>query len=379
MSEILKRATFEATNSHQLSIVVVPIITGALATACVALRFRARYIQRLRCLFDDWLALVALILTWIFQGVNLAAVFAGGAGLPIETVIAIDPTAVTTYLKIILANFSLWVVTVSVVQLSILFFYIRIFSINKVFAWLSYVMVVLVTTFAIAGLFSEIFSCVPVSKSWDPTVNGTCVDGKSYCSAIGIIHVVFDLAIVTIPLPFIWRLKIAKGKKVVLSVLLCLGLVATIISLLKIVCLFDLTGIPQADVTDYLWLTILFQTVELPIGIICCCVPSLKPVMGEITAPFNSLASRLLSYSRRTDGQAGSNVYTSWSQSGDAGTDSKSQFVRLDSSFAHVGREGVQHDASAQAEEYELSRPSDNEPKDSNAINVSQTYAITRL
>jgi hypothetical protein len=40
------------------------------------------------------------ILTWVFQAVNMAAVFVGGAGLPIMTVAAIDPNAIVTYLKV---------------------------------------------------------------------------------------------------------------------------------------------------------------------------------------------------------------------------------------------------------------------------------------
>lgn len=40
------------------------------------------------------------ILTWAFQAINMAAVFVGGAGLPITTVMEIDPDAVATYFKV---------------------------------------------------------------------------------------------------------------------------------------------------------------------------------------------------------------------------------------------------------------------------------------
>lgn len=115
---------FKATNSHQLAIVIVPVIMVSLATVCVVLRFRARRLLKQAAMFDDWFCLIALvclwfisflvispspeyppltgqqILTWIFQGINMAAVFAGGAGLPIATVIEIDPSAVEVYLKV---------------------------------------------------------------------------------------------------------------------------------------------------------------------------------------------------------------------------------------------------------------------------------------
>lgn len=65
------------------------------------------------------------------------------------------------------------------------------------------------------------------------------------------------------------------------------------------VCIVDLTGIPQSDVTDYLWLSILLQTLELPIGIICCCVPNLKPAAAEISNAFSPVASRIFCCFRR--------------------------------------------------------------------------------
>ncbi|KAH6666341.1 hypothetical protein B0J14DRAFT_604668 [Halenospora varia] len=377
MSQILKRTTFAATNGHQLSIIIVPIIMVLLATLCVGMRFRARHIQKTQLMFDDWLCLVALILTWAFQGVNLAAVFAGGAGLPIATVMAIDPSAFTTYLKIILVNFSLWVVAVSVVQLSILFFYIRLFGVNDIFRWACYIFVFMITAFGIAGFFSEVFSCTPVSHSWDPLGPGTCVEAKPYCSSIGIIHVIFDFGIVILPMPLIWKLQLAFRSKVILSFLLCLGLVASIISLLKIVCLFDLTGIPQADITDYLWLTILLQTIELPIGIICCCVPSLKPVMVEIAPAFTSMTSRLLSYAGRSRGTSKRSYGSGTGSLHKSDNDSSAGFARLNDNISVGGVGSLGNKSSAQADDIELV-PATVRGKGENAIHVVNGYSVAR-
>jgi hypothetical protein len=61
MRELLKKSTFKAKNSHQLAIVVVPIIMVLLATICVGLRFRARRLQKSKVMFDDWLCVLALV------------------------------------------------------------------------------------------------------------------------------------------------------------------------------------------------------------------------------------------------------------------------------------------------------------------------------
>lgn len=115
--------TFRVTNSHQLAIIVASVVGVTLATICVALRFRARRMRKQPTEFDDWFCLAALvsllltpgsslfgdlgangtrhqILTWAFEAVNMAAVFVGGAGLPVATVNEIDPNAVAVYFKV---------------------------------------------------------------------------------------------------------------------------------------------------------------------------------------------------------------------------------------------------------------------------------------
>ncbi|KAI1457513.1 hypothetical protein F4805DRAFT_171843 [Annulohypoxylon moriforme] len=365
---------FQVVNSHQACIVVIPVIMVVLATIAVAMRFRARRLQGVACMFDDWLALVALILTWAFQGVNLAAVFAGGAGLPVETVMSIDPEAVVTFLKIELANFLIWIVVVSVVQLSILAFYVRIFGTNVIFRRACYVVIALVVGEGITGFFPELFSCTPVSKWWDSTKDGTCINGNLYCGIISPIHVALDLAIVILPMPLIWNLQMSIRNKLVLSVLLCLGLVASIISLLKIVCLFDLTGIPNTDVTDYIWLTIVLQTVELPIGIICCCVPSLKPVVIDWAPKFNSLTTRLLSWTRTTQDSASKR--SGYGELPRSGNTSSAGFAHLDKSSTQGS---LGNKASAHAHDIEMLPPMNVDPVESGkGIGVTNSYVITR-
>ena len=118
MIALVKRA-FTATNSAQLAIVIVPIIMVALATCTVVLRFHARRLTKADVLIDDWLVLAALVdLSRIndtglrltdqlildsdldFQGVNMGAVFAGGLGLPIAQVMAVNAQLFVTFMQI---------------------------------------------------------------------------------------------------------------------------------------------------------------------------------------------------------------------------------------------------------------------------------------
>lgn len=139
-------------------------------------------------------------------------------------------------------------------------------------------------------------------------------------------------------------------------------------------CIIDLTGIPQADVTDYLWLTILLQTLELPIGIICCCVPSLRPAVAEISDTFNSITSHLLSLTQRSR----STVDQSYDSVAFASeNDSKARFARLNDSSSNVERSRVQNKGIGHGAGIELSarggQPNVSQGRD---INVTNEYTV---
>ena len=149
-------------------------------------------------------------------------------------------------------------------------------------------------------------------------------------------------------------------------------------SLAKIVCLFDLTGIPAENVTEYLWPTVLMQTIELPVGIICCCIPTLAPVWKQVSPTLTSIAQRLLSRSRGSSGggsQSGRNSKpnlhgddTSLSR----GLVSSQKFHRLNDSSSAVAESGKRRDPY----EIELSQM---EPESAgDGISVTREWTVNR-
>lgn len=113
---------------------------------------------------------------------------------------------------------------------------------------------------------------------------------------------------------------------------------------------------------------------ELPIGIVCCCVPSLRPVMVEVAPLFNSLASRLLTYGRSRGGSSAKS-YPSQSKTGHpSATDSSAGFAQL-----HHGRDSLGNKTSAQADDIELVTANGNTYNDSpQAIHVVNAYSVGR-
>ena len=61
----------------------------------------------------------------------------------------------------------------------------------------------------------EIFICTPREKIWNPLMTtGHCFDEKAIFQATGIFNVLSDFAILFLPIPSVWRLKVPLKKKI---------------------------------------------------------------------------------------------------------------------------------------------------------------------
>jgi hypothetical protein len=66
----------------------------------------------------------------------------------------------------------------------------------------------------------QIWTCVPMRKSWDFTVTyGYCLDKKAIAVSIGAVNIISDIFIFLLPQAVIWRLQMTIKQKVALSLL----------------------------------------------------------------------------------------------------------------------------------------------------------------
>lgn len=91
-------------------------------------------------------------------------------------------------------------------KISILFFYRRLFPQTWFKNCLFATGTVLVMSL-LGQVPTDIFQCVPIRSGWSPNVKGTCIDFGAATLATGIINVVTDLILITLPIPVIWNLK----------------------------------------------------------------------------------------------------------------------------------------------------------------------------
>ncbi|KAH8199888.1 hypothetical protein TruAng_005944 [Truncatella angustata] len=123
----------------------------------------------------------------------------------------------------------------------------------------------------------------PVNHSWlqvDSAHLGTCnnINLQGWMSAI--CNIVIDLIIIVLPLKNLLGLQIKLKKKIMIMFMFSLGIFVTIVSVIRLrsLILFASTENPTWDYNEAAW----WSTIELHVGIICACLPSLRSLFVSL-------------------------------------------------------------------------------------------------
>jgi hypothetical protein len=110
-------------------------------------------------------------------------------------------------------------------KLSILFFYISIFTMPRI-RMAVFVVIGLTAALIVAVTFESFLLCWPFAFTWDKTIEGgVCGSSRNAYLAIAIVNLLIDLAVVSLPMPVLWKLQMPIRKKVTISAIIGLGLV----------------------------------------------------------------------------------------------------------------------------------------------------------
>ncbi|KAI5779939.1 hypothetical protein DFH27DRAFT_364236 [Peziza echinospora] len=178
----------------------------------------------------------------------------------------------------------LFVLGVNSIKVSIALLLMRLATLSKYkrFLWGT---IGFMVCFTIACLGTLIFNCSPVAGAWDPKVKaaGHCYS-KTVFKNIGlfntVVNVVTDVMFATIPIPLIWKLQIGTRTRISLALILGLGYFACAAGIVK--------GVKQANYLKIkdstFWEEIgTWGYIQMCVGIIAACVPTLKPLFKAVT------------------------------------------------------------------------------------------------
>jgi hypothetical protein len=195
----------------------------------------------------------------------------------------------------------LYLTSSSLTKISILVFYLRILVEKKdklitkitLGAMIIYYVVLLIVLFAQCRFVkplpqpnSDLLTPPsPLPYYWEILITGakgTCLEEGVHMVTAGVLNLIFDLIIFTIPLRSLFTLKIRTTQKLQVISLFSVGLIviaAASIRLYYNVVVFLLTY----DVSWYGYVAWLWAAVEVHLSIICACVPSCRAFFASWT------------------------------------------------------------------------------------------------
>jgi fucose permease len=180
---------------------------------------------------------------------------------------------------------------------SILLFYLTLSKTQKVFRWATFITLGVVVAAGFALTFANIFQCDPVWAEFvmDVPQDSHCSDIVSLYLSSAPINISTDLAILAIPLPILTKMRLPRKQKIILIITFSFGAFVAAIDVVRIAYLEDAFQVrfDKQDATatrvsikdDFSWyasLSFMWSAVEVHVGIICACVPSLKPLVARI-------------------------------------------------------------------------------------------------
>ncbi|KAH8900355.1 putative PTH11-type G-protein coupled receptor protein [Thozetella sp. PMI_491] len=264
----------------------VTIILGIISAVVVALRVASKYFMGLEFFLDDWCILFTLIEGIPSSVMNVIGTAGNGEGRDIWT-LSFDMITNFGYYFYVLEI--LYFSQVALLKLTLLLFYLRIFpGPVKKLLWATVIFDVM---FGITFMFVSAFQCRPVSYfwlGWDGEHQGSCLNVNAIGWANACISIALDVWMLVIPLWQIRSLKLHWKKKVGVAMMFFVGTFITVVSIIRLQYIVDLGSstnptFDQADVS-------IWSTVEINVGIICTCMPTLRlflvrlfPVLGGTT------------------------------------------------------------------------------------------------
>ncbi|KAI1376200.1 hypothetical protein F4677DRAFT_419169 [Hypoxylon crocopeplum] len=275
-------------------VIAAGIVLSVVDIVSVSLRFWARKKQREALKADDWLMIPASLITTAIGICLVYGVSQEALGYPaklapdqIGSSLNITTEQLSTAFKMEFSIISMLPLVLGCIKASFLFFYRRIFSVNRTTDVFLTGMIILVTLWTVGFFFTVVFECglnfwaIWGTASKVKNLTTYCIPTLPLALAIGITDFVTDVVIIAIPVPLIWRLNLSTSRKVAASVVFILGAVTIGASLTRLIVIIEdvhaaVVFNPYEDeilvITEYLY----WGMIECGIGIFAACLPTLR-------------------------------------------------------------------------------------------------------
>ncbi|KAI1162527.1 hypothetical protein F5B18DRAFT_623305 [Nemania serpens] len=269
----------------------------------VALRFQARKIQGQKLGPDDWTILISLILSLAQTADILVATQLGGLGTHSRLTSngeSLNPEADIVFGK---TGYILEIITwptVGMTKISVLLLYKRIFATRR-FITVTWILIGVVVAWTLSFTLAFAFACIPIQSQWYHSIQYSCINVVALFTAAVVTDVVTDFLVLILPVYKVWGLQMVLCRKVPLIGIFLLGILVSIVGLIRLKYLTLVWTIPpnstNLDVTWHYAPVWYWAIIEAHVGVLSACLPVLRPIQTRAASYLSSTKLHYLLFS----------------------------------------------------------------------------------
>lgn len=256
---------------------VIAIVFGALGLVAFILRCMARLLGPHDWGHDDSVMCIVMLLEIAFVCLSVPIANAG-LGLDMWFV---PHDSITQVLKLYFFDELLYITALALTKISILFFYLKVFP-KRSFRICAWILIGFNLIYALTYDFLLIFQCNPISGAWtfwDGETESKCLSINILGWSAAAINIALDLAVIVLPLPSLFGLSLSMRKRLQIIAMFAVGFFITVVSIIRLYSLIHF-GDTQNLTQDYVE-TGYWSTIEVPVGIICACMPAVRSLFSR--------------------------------------------------------------------------------------------------
>ncbi|KAF2421520.1 hypothetical protein EJ08DRAFT_491217 [Tothia fuscella] len=173
-------------------------------------------------------------------------------------------------------------------RLSFLGFYYRLTEnvVMKRFKVLLHISVVFVIALCVVAFCAILSLCRPVRAYWTfpPIAGAKCIDETPVALAMGCLHTFADLLVTVLPIPVVMKLQMSRVRRMGVLMLFGLGFSITAAGAARTYfSWFTSTG--RHDLAWDSYQLFICAVTEVNLGLICCCVPTIRVFIARKVVP----------------------------------------------------------------------------------------------
>ncbi|KAL5593112.1 hypothetical protein FOBRF1_012214 [Fusarium oxysporum] len=229
---------------------------------------------------EDWLSFTSLLIYIVYFGIGHHALMSA-FGQDIWWVNADD---LSHALKLFWIDCPVYSLLLGMTKVTIILFYIRLCHVYTLFCQLCWACILIISLSTGVFISLNIFQCTPIRWNWDrfggEDVDFWCMDLNKLQWSINITNIIFDVVVLVLPIPLIWKTKSTFRRKLGIVLMFSLGVVVLVASCLKM--RYNVLYGHSNNITwDYMDLMV-WAGIESSVSIAAPCLPTVRLFLHKV-------------------------------------------------------------------------------------------------